>query len=155
MNRRALTTILALAIACGGQARADAPVDRILRDLKRLGYATVSVERTLLRRTRILAQSDEAQREIILNPNTGEILRDLWIPLDKASSSGTSGGLLDDGPISASGPDDDDDDDDDGDSSGSDDDGDDNSGGDDGGSGGDDGGSGGDDGGGGDNDGDD
>ena len=141
MNRRALTTILALAIACGGQARADAPVDRILRDLKRLGYATVSVERTLLRRTRILAQSDEAQREIIVNPNTGEILRDLWIPLDKASSSGTSGGLLDDGPISASGPDDDGDA---GDNSGSGDDGDDNSGSGDGG--GDDGGGGGDDG---------
>ena len=115
MNRRALSTILALAIAWGGPLRAEEPVDRILRDLKRLGYVTVSVESTLLRRTRIFAQSDEAQREIIVNPNTGEILRDLWVPLGKASSSGTSGGLLGVGSGSGSGGDGDGD----GDSSGS------------------------------------
>jgi hypothetical protein len=115
MNRRALIVILALALTGTGQARADEPVDRILRDLKRLGYQTVSVERTLLRRTRILAQSPEAQREIIVNPNTGEILRDLWIPLSAVSSSGDSRDLLDGkgGSGSGSGSDDDDDDDDD------------------------------------------
>ena len=103
MNRRVLVTILALATACAGQVRAEEPVDRILRDLKKLGYDNISVESTWLRRTRIFAQNDEAQREIILNPNTGEILRDLWIPLGKASHSGTSGGLLDDGSNSGSG----------------------------------------------------
>ena len=102
MNRRILVTILALAVTCGGPVWAEEPVDRILRDLKKLGYDNISVESTWLRRTRIFAISDDAQREIILNPNTGEILRDLWIPLGKASSSGKSGDLLDD--RSGSGP---------------------------------------------------
>lgn len=135
MKRRALFPILALAIAWGGQVRAEEPVERILNDLKRLGYQNVSVESTLLRRTRILAQSDEALREIIVNPNTGEILRDLWTPIKKASSKG-SGGILDDdsnsGSGSGSGSDDDDDDnDEDGDNSGSGGGGDDDGGGDD------------------------
>ena len=107
MNRRVLVTILALAAACGGPVWAEEPVDRILRDLKKLGYDNISVESTWLRRTRIFAISDEAQREIILNPNTGEILRDLWIPLGKASSSGNSGDLLDDSSGSGSGSGDD------------------------------------------------
>ena len=102
MNRRALLTILALATLVGGQAQAEEPVERILSELHRMGYQTVSVESTLLRRTRIVAQNDEAQREIIVNPNTGEILRDLWIPITKTSAKG-SAGLIDDGSNSGSG----------------------------------------------------
>ncbi len=113
MNRSALLLVLALAVGCAGQVRAEEPVDRILRDLKQLGYDSIQVERTLLRRTRIVAQSDEAQREIIVNPNTGEILRDLWLPLGKAASSGKSGGLLGSGSNSGSGSGDDDGGDDD------------------------------------------
>ena len=106
MNRRALFPILALALAWGGHLRAEEPVERILKDLKRLGYHDVSVESTLLRRTRIVAQSDEALREIIVNPNTGEILRDLWTPIKKVSSKG-SDGILGDGSNSGSGSGDD------------------------------------------------
>ncbi len=99
MNRRAFLAHVAAVTAVtasGAAAQADGPVERILRDLRRLGYRTVSVERTLLRRTRIVAESDEAQREIIVNPNTGEILRDLWLPIGKAATQGASGSLLDD-----------------------------------------------------------
>ncbi|MGQ0563457.1 MAG: hypothetical protein ACT4OK_00100 [Gemmobacter sp.] len=122
MNRRAFLSTLVAIAALGGPARAEVPVERILRDLRRLGYDRISVERTLLRRTRILAVSREAQREIIVNPNTGEILRDLWIPVERSGTSGTSGSLLDgDNSGSGSGGDDDDDDDDDDDGDGDDD----------------------------------
>ena len=93
MNRRTLLTLLGVLAALAFPAMAEEPVDRVLRELTKLGYREVSVETTLLRRTRIVAVSDDAQREIILNPTTGEILRDLWTPIVKASG-GTSGGLV-------------------------------------------------------------
>jgi len=40
------------------------------------GYEDISVSRTWLGRTRIEAERSEIYREIILNPSTGEVLRD-------------------------------------------------------------------------------
>lgn len=85
-------------------AHADAPVDRVLRDLRRLGYDSITVSSTMLGRTRVFADGASASREIILNPRTGEILRDLWMP--KAAGAGEGSGRL-------TGSDDDDKDDDD------------------------------------------
>lgn len=102
MKRRAFLAGLG-GLACAAPARADAPLDRVLRDLRRLGYDDISVSSTLLGRTRILAEGGAATREIILNPRTGEILRDLWMP--KPGGSGDGSGRL-------TGSDDDDDDDD-------------------------------------------
>lgn len=117
MPRHIILAALITALAAG-PVLAEGPVDRILRDLRKLGYSQVDVERTLLGRTRIVADSPDASREIIVNPATGEILRDLWIPRNaKVSDDGSA--LTDAG--------DDDDDDDDGDDDGGDD-GDDNSG---------------------------
>lgn len=107
MNRRAFLAALA-GLAAAGPALADSPLDRVLRDLRRLGYDEITVTSTMLGRTRIVAEGASAEREIILNPRTGEILRDLWVPRSDGRSE-TSGRLT------GSADDDDDDEDDDGD----------------------------------------
>ncbi|NEX47875.1 hypothetical protein G3572_16820 [Rhodobacter sp. ETT8] len=63
---------------------------RVVEQLQEQGFASIVVERTLLGRTRILADSQRGRREIILNPRTGEILRDLWT----VTSDGSGGGGL-------------------------------------------------------------
>ncbi|QIZ82609.1 hypothetical protein HFZ77_15160 [Thalassovita gelatinovora] len=104
--------------------------DSIVSQLKQQGYEQIAVSRTWLGRTRILAERGSERREIIINPRTGEILRDFWRsdaatgaallahPEAGARSGGGSGGGAD-----ASG--DDSGDDDSGDDSGDDDSGDD------------------------------
>ena len=65
-------------------------VDAITHQLRDQGFSRIEVSRTLLGRTRIVAHSGDGEREIILNPNTGEILRDLWEPKDGGTTgSGT------------------------------------------------------------------
>ncbi|MGL6209476.1 MAG: hypothetical protein ACRC14_06565, partial [Paracoccaceae bacterium] len=79
----------------------------------------VQVERTLLGRERITGARGGGSREIIVNPNTGEILRDLWLNSDGEVKG--AGILSDDDEERDEDEDDDDDDDDnadDGDNSG-------------------------------------
>jgi hypothetical protein len=116
-----LATTLAAFLAASA-AFADYEQD-IVRQLQGMGFSRVEVSRTLLGRVRITAAGADGTREIILNPNTGEILRDLWLRQDgrssdralldggggsddRSSGSGSSGGW-------SSGSDDDDDDDND------------------------------------------
>lgn len=70
--------------------------------LQTQGYDRVAISETLLGRARITASGASGTREIILNPRTGEILRDLW-----TSASGATGG----GAIFETGEDDEDGDD--------------------------------------------
>ena len=60
-------------------AFADDFSERIVRQLERQGFSKIETEQTWLGRTRIVAEGSDGQREIIVNPNTGEILRDLWL----------------------------------------------------------------------------
>ena len=127
MKRRMFLT-LALAFAViGPPAFAKTFADQVVEQLRAQGFGQITVERTLLGRTRIVAQGDEGRREIILNPRTGEILRDLWIG-GSGSRADTGAGLIRDedggkGRGRGRGGDDDgddaDDDDTDGDSGGS------------------------------------
>jgi hypothetical protein len=56
---------------------AQAPADALVQQLRDQGYVEVDVSRTLLGRIRVVALTpDGAQREIVLSPATGEILRD-------------------------------------------------------------------------------
>lgn len=115
MKRR--DVLAGLAVACLGAAGAvyaDDFVAALVRDLQQQGYVDVTTERTLLGRVRIVATRDDARREIIMNPRTGEILRDILI--------------LPDGGVRPGGARDDDDGADDADDDGSDDGGDDDSG---------------------------
>ncbi|MEI6799459.1 MAG: hypothetical protein WCO04_09630 [Pseudomonadota bacterium] len=52
--------------------------DAIVAQLTVQGFTNISVQTTWLGRVQILALRSDGQREIILNPRTGEILRDLW-----------------------------------------------------------------------------
>ena len=63
-------------------AAAQTVEDSIIEQLRAQGYVEFSVEHTLLGRLRIIAHSDTLYREIVLNPTSGEILRDYWRELD-------------------------------------------------------------------------
>lgn len=76
---------MAAGILSATVALADYEQD-IVRQLQDMGFARVEVSRTLLGRVRITAIGADGTREIILNPNTGEILRDLWLRQDGRAS---------------------------------------------------------------------
>ena len=69
---------LAAAVLTAGGAQAQTVVDSIVRQLERQGYREVAVSRTLLGRAIIVGRRGSRSREIVVNPRTGEILRDLW-----------------------------------------------------------------------------
>lgn len=84
MNRReflstaaAMTTVL-----IPGLALADSPVDKVIRQLRKQGFNGIESTRTLLGRARVVAERGEYRREIVLNPGSGEILRDIWLDAD-------------------------------------------------------------------------
>ncbi|WP_435259797.1 hypothetical protein ACSBLW_08580 [Thioclava sp. FR2] len=109
MNRRDFT-LMALATLCvGTPALAASYQDQIVSQLKKQGYGNIRVQRTLLGRVRIVASGSGGQREIILNPRTGEILRDFWTATGSSSSSG--GKIIESGGSGGSGGSSDDDDD--------------------------------------------
>ena len=80
IHRRKFLAGLACGLIVATPAAAQDYVADIVSQLKQQGFSTIVQERTLLGRVRIMASSSDGEREIILNPNTGEILRDLWIP---------------------------------------------------------------------------
>lgn len=100
MQRRSLLGLVLAVALMGHPAFAKDFTEHVLEQLQDQGFGAIQVERTLLGRTRILADSGTGRREIILNPRTGEILRDLWIP---ASGGGRSGGLIRDAEADDSG----------------------------------------------------
>lgn len=127
MNRRRFLIALAgWSVAFPQLAYADY-VDSVVAQLEGQGYWDIEVTRTLLGRTRILATNDRGVRELVLNPRTGELLRDAWTTEEgeaiphtimegggSSSSTGSSGS-------GHGGDDDNDDDDNDGDDRGGDD----------------------------------
>lgn len=83
-------SVFALPLGAGA-AEAQSATDAITRQLRAQGYRSIEVSRTLLGRARIVARRPGEQREIIVNPRTGEILRDYW----QSGKTSTGGGLLD------------------------------------------------------------
>lgn len=107
MNRRTfLLTASAAGIFGASPAKADF-VDAVRQELRAQGYSRISVTSTLLGRSKIVAQGKSGTREIILNPRTGEVLRDLWTSAQGGTVPSIIGGS---GPASNSGDDDGDDD---------------------------------------------
>ncbi|QIK41864.1 hypothetical protein [Pontivivens nitratireducens] len=49
----------------------------LVEELKADGYVVLDQRGTLLGRTQIVVRRDDEIREIVINPNSGEILRDL------------------------------------------------------------------------------
>lgn len=85
MQRRKLILALTVGMLAATPALADYSQD-VVRQLTEMGFDDVEVSRTLLGRVRITATGENGQREIILNPRTGEILRDLWLKANGSSS---------------------------------------------------------------------
>jgi hypothetical protein len=137
MKRRHFLFLAASGLASPVAARSASYADDVVAQLTRQGFAVLTTESTWLGRVRITAQRNGGLREIVLNPRTGEILRDIWTPagggkgqgpiVDDVRGSGSNSGSGSDG---GSGGDDGGDDHGSGDhGSGSDDSGDDDSGG--------------------------
>lgn len=117
MQRRVFI-LFALAAGMAGEAAfAKDFVDDVVDQLEKQGFTGISIQRTLLGRIRITGRRPGGQREIILNPKTGEILRDLW--QDSNGQSGASSLIEKDRDDDDEDDDDDDDDDDGGSNSGS------------------------------------
>ncbi len=77
MNKRAFITIcLAAMMLSAGVALSASVSDGIIAQLTRQGFTDISSETTWLGRVRILATRKDGSREIVINPRTGEILRD-------------------------------------------------------------------------------
>ena len=83
MKRRNLLLGLASAAmlaATAGAAFAASFAEDVVAQLGRLGFSNIRVGTTLLGRVKIVAARGDGTREIVLNPRTGEILRDVWFP---------------------------------------------------------------------------
>lgn len=91
MNRRGVLMLGVAALAGAAPAFAKDIVADIVGQLEARGYDQISVSRTWLGRARIVAKGARGSREIIVNPATGEILRDL------SEGSVAGGGLLEAG----------------------------------------------------------
>ncbi len=79
MTRRSFLLRLAavgILLPVAGRARAEM-AEAVADELRAAGYRNVQVERTLLGRIRITAETDSHRREIVIDRGTGEILRDL------------------------------------------------------------------------------
>jgi hypothetical protein len=60
-------------------AQDDAATRSVIRQLGAQGFEIVSVRRTLLGRVRVLSRRGNLQREIVLDPRNGVILRDYTV----------------------------------------------------------------------------
>jgi hypothetical protein len=79
--------IVAALVALGTAAGAQSPADAVVQQLAAQGYVDFNVSRTLLGRVQVIALAPNGgRREIVFNPNTGEILRDY---LEAAEGSGS------------------------------------------------------------------
>lgn len=81
MTPRMLALSAALACAITPAWGSDL-VTSVTRQLLKQGYSDITTSQTWLGRTRIIAIGEDSRREIIVNPRTGEILRDFWQEID-------------------------------------------------------------------------
>ena len=96
MKRRIFCSLVGMLLvgATGAWAGQTDFVAAVLGALKAQGYDDIAVERTLLNRERIVARSSTLRREIVLDPRTGEILRDYWQSVDDHVPNRGSDGIL-------------------------------------------------------------
>lgn len=78
IRRRALLGAALLFMASGTLAFAD-EVSGIVRWLRGLGFDEIRTSQSLLGRVQIRASGAIGTRELVINPRTGEILRDVWV----------------------------------------------------------------------------
>jgi uncharacterized membrane protein YgcG len=110
MKRRVFLSGLMIGPLLSTAVAAQGFISSIITQLRDQGFEEIRQERTLLGRIRIVATRSDGEREIIINPNTGEILRDLWRP---TTGSAKSSRIINEGSGKGSGNDDEDNDEDD------------------------------------------
>lgn len=88
MMARKVMGALVMGALGAGPALADSVSDNIVAQLETQGFRNVSTERTWLGRTRIIAEGEAGQREIVVNPNNGEILRDMFVEAGGGDGAG-------------------------------------------------------------------
>ncbi len=76
VKRLVLAPLIAAMLLSGTAALAQSAVDQIVERLRAENYGEIRVQRTLLGRIRVTATGKSGDREIVLNPSTGAILRD-------------------------------------------------------------------------------
>ena len=86
MQRRVFIMGFASAALGASMAGASGYESGIIEQLREQGFGEIKVEKTWLGRLRITASKAGAGREIVLNPRTGEILRDIVFYVDGSVS---------------------------------------------------------------------
>ncbi|MEM8978871.1 MAG: hypothetical protein AAGD04_05265 [Pseudomonadota bacterium] len=76
MRHLLLTALIVLSQS--GAVFAQSVQDSVVEQLTAQGFEITKMRRTFLGRVRIEAQSEDLERELVFNPNTGEVLRDYW-----------------------------------------------------------------------------
>ncbi|MGB8814177.1 MAG: hypothetical protein WCC57_13450 [Paracoccaceae bacterium] len=76
MFTRLIASAVLLLMVGLAPVHADALEDSLVAQLKAQGYQSITVQYTLLGRLQLIATSENGVREIVVNPKTGEILRD-------------------------------------------------------------------------------
>lgn len=79
MDRRVLLSVLCASLVTASAGLAASYEEAVVAQLRAQGYTRITLERTLLGRVRILSHMGSGKREIILNPRTGEVLRDILL----------------------------------------------------------------------------
>ena len=87
-----LSLSLVAALLTASAVAAQDPAQGLIDQLRAQGYVTIDVSQTLLGRTRIVATGPSGQREIVFNPATGEIVRDLTTATRQDGASPRAGG---------------------------------------------------------------
>lgn len=75
-RREFLLTISAVGLTAPSRLWAQTGEADVVRQLEALGYKDIRISRTFLGRVRITAKGPLGEREIILNPSNGAVLRD-------------------------------------------------------------------------------
>lgn len=90
MRRIMLGLVAALALAL--PAGAESVAETVAQQLREQGYQRIETSYTWLGRLRVNAIQGDMRREIVINPNTGEILRDYEAMIPRMAG-GENGGV--------------------------------------------------------------
>ena len=63
-------------------------VQAIVEALKAEGFTYIEIRRTMMGRAKVMAYGEDSMREVVLNPNTGEILRNIVREHDGSMAQG-------------------------------------------------------------------
>lgn len=79
MQRRRFISLLTAALMAAGPVSGQSLRESVIAQLAGQGFARITVSRTLLGRMRFVAENELYRREIVINPSTGEVLRDYLV----------------------------------------------------------------------------